>query len=174
MDMFTKASSRLKNKPLLGLIIAFFSISQLWADDIGKNMETMQKAIVMLMEKQEASDLILEDVKKQNSDLEKQVKQLKEKLEKSKRGQGSVEILSGASVIAVSEMVKGTGKVLAKSINVREYPSLTSKIVSFLEEGIEVEFVELVTDQEGIRWACLKRGGYVSTKWLDITIKEEK
>lgn len=173
--MFIEALSSQSKKLSLAVCLSFFPLA-LMAGDIEGDIKTMQKAIVMLMDFSEKNEATIQEMKQRNTELEKQVQSLKEKIEKgsSKKGQGTVEILSVAPITSETEMVQGTGKVLAKTINVREYASLTSKILSFLEEGNEVEFTELVTDTEGIKWAHLKKGGYASIKWLDLTIKDKK
>lgn len=173
--MFIEALFSQSKKLSIAVCLGFFPLA-MTAGDVEGEMRTMQKAIVMLMDLNEKNEATIQEMKQRNTELEKQVQSLKEKVEKgsSKKGQGVVDILSVAPILSETEMVHGTGKVLAKTINVREYASLTSKIVSFLEEGNEVEFTELVTDTEGIKWAHLKKGGYASIKWLDLTIKDKK
>ena len=181
-DTFIKASLQ-KSKTAI-IAVSLLASSSLFANEMAKDMETMQKAIIKLIGHYDDTSDALAVVNQKNKTLEAKVAELQTKLKevqeeqaRLKEPKATVEVLG---VYATTENTTGehshitknevplVGEVMAHTLHIRSEPTANGKHIRYLKHGEVVEISEIMTNESGYPWAKLKSGGYASTKWLKI------
>lgn len=188
-DTFIKASLH-KSKTAI-IAVSLMASTSLFANDVEKNMETMQKAIIKLIGHYDETNNALEIVNQKNKTLEAKVAELQAKLKevqeeqsKMREPKATVEVLGVFAqepnmvtektlYIKKDDGVK-TGKVMAQALHKRKEPTANAKHIGYLKYGEIVDIEEIITNDSGYPWAKLKNGGYASTKWIEIQTKTKE
>lgn len=189
-DTFIKASLH-KSKTAI-IAVSLMASTSLFANDVEKNMETMQKAIIKLIGHYDETNNALEIVNQKNKTLEAKVAELQTKLKevqeeqtKMREPRATVEVLGvfAEEPNMVTEKTLytktdqenfSTGKVMAQTLHKRKEPTANAKHIGYLKYGEIVDIEEIITNDSGHLWAKLKNGGYASTKWIEIETKTKE
>jgi len=172
-DTFIKASLH-KSKTAF-IAVSLMVSTSLFASDVEKDMETMQKAIIELIGHYNDTNNALEVMNKKNKILETKVAELQAKLKevqeeqsKMRKPRATVEVFGVFAQEPNKDNGVKTGKVTAQTLHKRKEPTANAKHIGYLKNGEIVEIEEIVTNNNGRSWAKLKSGGYASIKWIEI------
>jgi len=160
------------------IAISLLASSSLFAkNEMTKDIDTMQKAIVKLIRHYDDTSDALAAINKKNKTIEAKVAELQTKLKEVQKEQARLkEPKATVEVLGVHATTNETpliGEVMAHALHVRSKPTAKGKHIRTLKHGEIVKISEITTNKNGYLWAKLKSGGYAFTKWLKIKTKKK-